>query len=98
MIETVTPGPAGAPLLPEVALPRVAKMPAPMMAPIPSAIRSTAVSVFLRPCSRSPPSAMRTSRGFRLKMDMGESAPSGAESGGKDKAALRGLQTTAALE
>ena len=52
---------------PETALPRVAKIPAPMIAPIPSATRSTAVSVFFSPCASSLPSSRIRSSGFLRK-------------------------------
>src|SRR5262245_20217900 len=72
MIETVTPGPAGgASAPPAPALPRVAKIPAPMIAPMPRATRSMTFSVFLRPCASSSPSAIKASSGFRRKRDMG---------------------------
>jgi hypothetical protein len=83
-METATPGPAGGwPVPPEVALPRVAKMPAPMIAPMPRAMRSTAVSAFLRLCSPSPPSAMSAERVQWLAAEERRHEPPRAD-GGKD--------------
>ena len=67
----VTAGPAGGePSLPDAAAPKVAKIPAPIMAPTPRAIRSRTLRTFLRcPCS-SPLEATRVSIGILRKRRM----------------------------
>lgn len=65
-------GPApGRSNVPATAEPVVAKMPAPMMAPMPRAVRSTAVSVRLRRCSGCSASTRSRSEGlvWRRKLD-----------------------------